>query len=1396
MPASLPSRDPAGRPGFAGSVQRRTTWLIGAIVIAGLVFVLGLWTEAFLLIGSEQRTAIAHGRTDVSNLSAAFQEEVSRELDGVATAMNLVAARMRAEPGAFDIHQWASQIPLLSSATIQAAIVGPDGRLLSTTLDPPARPIDLSDREHFRIHLDGAYHGLFIGVPVVGRVSGRASIPISMRVDAADGRFLGVVVFLLAPGQLTTLHRAIDLGPRGMMALFGTDDIVRARFAADSPDGTNGGGQSIHPLPQRAELDGTRDLVHISQSLVDRDVRIYSDRRLVGYKLFVAVGLDLDEVLAAAHTHARQIEATAAAVTLLLCGLLAALITEVRRRARHEVQLAQEQSALAADIALRKQVEQQLRDSEQKFQDIAEVSGDWIWETDADHRFTCLTADAFADPERIGVTEAATIGRTRWELAGADPGQDEKWDRHKAALDAHQPFRLFRYAITGADGAPRHVAVSGKPVFDSSGIFLGYRGTATNETPVVKALQRAEQAEALLRDAMDSMSEGFVIFDSDDRLVMCNEAYRRLYPASAHLMVPGVKFETLVRNTLATGHYPDAAGHEEEWVANFLQIHNQAVNEIETQGRDGRWILVSERRMRTGGLAGVRVDITEFKRIQAALGESERRLRDFAEMASDWFWEQDAELRFVWFSEGLRTLNTSSQSYAGKQRWEVNPHGATPEQWEAHKADLVARRPFRDFRYRMRGSDGSLRHVSIHGDPLFDDAGRFVGYRGIGRDITAQIEAEQELEQAKERAEQAETLLRDAVDSISEGFVIFDREDRFVMCNEVYRQIYAEGIESLVPGVSFEDFVRATHANGGGNADWRGREAEWLAERLRHHREARDAIEFRMADGSWYLVTDRRMKNGGIAGLRIDITALKQAQAALRESEERLDRAQAIAGIGSWELDVATGRYFWSKELYRIRGLSPESFEPHIDTVSSYIHPEDYPTARRWIDDLMAGHEQNTLEARMVRPDGEVRMLRVEGRAVADADGIVRRVAGTMQDVTERRLIERQLAQAQKMEAIGNLTGGMAHDFNNVLGVVIGNLDLLKRLIREDAAATELCSEALDGASRCTDLIRRLLAFARRQSLRPEITDMNALVGDIARLLGRILGEDIALNLHLDAGLRPVMADPSQLEAALVNFATNARDAMPKGGRLDITTRNVVLDASYTALHPDVTPGAYVRIEISDTGTGIPPEIIGRIFEPFFTTKEPGRGTGLGLSMAFGFVKQSGGHLSVYSEPGLGTTFRLYLPSTAAEDAGAAGPPDADPVVGGDETVLVVEDNAQLRQATVRQLAELGYRVLEAEHAAAALAILSGQRVDLLFTDVVMPGTMDGLDLAHHALVLRPGLKVLLTSGFPGVRGADRRMVDCPFPMLAKPSRRDELARLVREVLDAGGARAPAFAMH
>jgi PAS domain S-box-containing protein len=518
-----------------------------------------------------------------------------------------------------------------------------------------------------------------------------------------------------------------------------------------------------------------------------------------------------------------------------------------------------------------------------------------------------------------------------------------------------------------------------------------------------------------------------------------------------------------------------------------------------------------------------------------------------------------------------------------------------------------------------------------------------------------------------------------------------------------------------------------------------------------------------------------------------------RTEEALRESEARLDRAQAVAGIGSWELELATGRLTWSKELYRIRGVSSENYDPSVEKSLSFLDHDDYAEMQQWMAALAAGIEQGPRDTRNIRSDGEVRLLRVDGRSIIDADGVIRRLVGTTQDITERRITEQQLTQARKMEAIGNLTGGMAHDFNNSLGVIVGNLDLLGRLVKADEIATELCDEARDGALRCAERIRLLLAFARQQKLSPQRTDVNALAARMTKLFGRTLQANITVTLNLDAALGPAVADPAQLEAALINLANNARDAMPGGGRLGLTTKSAELDAHYVGLHAEVRPGSYVLIEISDTGTGIAPDVINHIFEPFFTTKQVGMGTGLGLSMVFGFAQQSGGHLVVYSEVGLGSTFRLYLPCAPAGDAEVAEPADRRPVVGGRETVLLVDDNASLRLASARQLAALGYQVREAEHAAAALAVLDdGGQVDLLLTDVVMPGAMDGLDLAYESLRMRPRLKVLLTSGFSGLQGASQRMADCPFRLLDKPYSHDRLARTVRDVLDSD--QEPAFA--
>ncbi|HEX7038207.1 MAG TPA: response regulator [Pseudomonadales bacterium] len=389
-----------------------------------------------------------------------------------------------------------------------------------------------------------------------------------------------------------------------------------------------------------------------------------------------------------------------------------------------------------------------------------------------------------------------------------------------------------------------------------------------------------------------------------------------------------------------------------------------------------------------------------------------------------------------------------------------------------------------------------------------------------------------------------------------------------------------------------------------------------------------------------------------------------------------------------------------------------------------------------------------------------------------------------LRDVTQQRALEEQLRQAQKMEAVGQLTGGLAHDFNNLLTVIMGHLELLIDTLGDNRPALESARTALEASLRGARLTRQLLAFARRQTLQPTVFDVGEMVTATADLIRRTLGAQIRVELDLAEGLPPVVADQSQVESAVVNLAINGRDAMPDGGLLTIATGMRSIDA-FKAMEFQVEPGDYLTISVTDTGIGIPPEALDKVFDPFYTTKEQGYGTGLGLSMVFGFVKQSGGHVEIESRVGEGTTVRLYLPPGEAASLPASVPAEEVPAPSAQIRVLVVEDNPSVRALAARQLETLGYSVLEAEDGPSAIALLeAGQAVDLLFTDLLMPGGMSGLELVRAARRLRPELAVLLTSGNTeaAVAGADPDAA--PPLILAKPYRKEELARKIREALN------------
>jgi len=409
--------------------------------------------------------------------------------------------------------------------------------------------------------------------------------------------------------------------------------------------------------------------------------------------------------------------------------------------------------------------------------------------------------------------------------------------------------------------------------------------------------------------------------------------------------------------------------------------------------------------------------------------------------------------------------------------------------------------------------------------------------------------------------------------------------------------------------------------------------------------------------------------------------------------------------------------------------------------------------------------------------------LTISARPIEFTGGAAEGAVLVLRDVTVLKETERALRDSQKMDAIGQLTGGVAHDFNNILTVITGTIDILTRGVADRPNLANIARMIDEAATRGSDLTRQLLAFARKQPLQPQVTDINALVVDTAKLLQPTLGQQIEIESMLEDDAWPAMVDGTQLSTALLNLALNARDAMPNGGKLTVETANVVLDNVYAQANPETMPGSYVMVAVSDTGTGIPVTLHHKVFEPFFTTKEFGKGTGLGLSMVYGFVKQSGGHIRICSEEGNGTTIRLYLPRS---DAVALMPNNAAGLIlqGGHETILVVEDDVLVRRYVISQLESLGYTPIAAANAAEALALVErGKTFDLLFTDIIMPGGMNGRELADEVTRLRPGARVLFTSGYTENAIIHHGRLDPDVALLSKPYRKLELAQMIRKAL-------------
>ena len=720
--------------------------------------------------------------------------------------------------------------------------------------------------------------------------------------------------------------------------------------------------------------------------------------------------------------------------------------------------------------------------------------------------------------------------------------------------------------------------------------------------------------------------ESSLVFDEENRRISGRQHALRLYGKSSSYKV----------------HLSHKDGHKIPVIVSAQPLFDDS----------GTWI----------GACAIYTEISRQDRIERELRDSEEKFKDFAVSSYDRFWEQDENLRFSMVTQPHAGTNGEQEEelesinyHIGMTRWEVagvkDPDA--DEKWRKHKEDLENRRAFRDFRYSRVDRHGRRFNWRVNGKPLFDESGEFIGYRGTATEETKEIEA-------LEHLKKAEHTLRSAIQSISEGFALFDSEDRLVLCNKRFLEIFPELVDVIRPGVTFEEIVRAA-ASRGIYEGIEERELEsFVEERMKKHLNPTDRFMVHSGSNRWVQVIETKTDDGGIVGV-------------------------------------------WS-------------------------------------------------------------------------------------DVTELRLKEQALIQAQKMEAVGQLTGGVAHDFNNLLAVVLGNLELLRNRVNGAEHLGKYIERALTGARRGVALTERLLAFARKHPQQAKASNITLMIGEMRDLLQGSLGESVKVVYRLDRDLPLSRVDRNQFETVLLNLVLNGRDAMfPEGGVLTIRTSSVARTELPDSLIGQADNENYIALSVIDNGSGMTKEVKQKIFEPFFTTKDASRGSGLGMSIVYGFARQSGGLIDVKSVVDEGTTITLFLPAADQGELVEEKKLDVEqlPLARG-ERVLLVEDDDDVRRMTASLLDSLGYEVIEASDAQDGLVKFSSakEKIDLLLSDVVLPGSMDGTKLASALVAKQDDLKVLFMSGYTEYVTPQKGLLDENRNLLCKPFRRADLAYKLRAIIE------------
>jgi len=1148
-----------------------------------------------------------------------------------------------------------------------------------------------------------------------------------------------------------------------------------------------------------------------------------------------------------------------------------------------------EQGKLAAERAL--------RESESLLvhaQDLAHL-GSWQIDYDAD---TVTWSDEVY--RIVGLERSEFDGRQATFLDLVHPEDRKRVGQRVEDLIKGEALD-FAYRIIRPNGEERAVVVQGVVTSVVDGVPRQARGfiqDITERKKVQEALRESERQAAdtlaLLSDAIESSPDGIVLYDADDRLVMCNEAYRDMFSGIADFIEPGATYEDLLRAAIARGMVDIPGGDVESYVRARLAHRRESGEGVEVKFTNGFWFLSRERRMQSGGSVGTRSDITTRKHAEIELRDGERRL---SLISDNWpgligFIDRDMRILFanktfaVWFGcpreeivgktveellgpESYAEIrDTHARALAGERvsyEREVTyrdgiprivdvsciPHvdqGDGVEGIYIFAQDVTERRKTKSALRMVQGRFRGIFEQAAVGIGLMTPGGRFLmvnqklcklmnrseeellqlrfaqfidpedlgtalrntnklisgevetysqiirfspeagkllwgnltvsalreagsdrlALLGIVEDITERVRADEALRESEQK-------LRGIFETAAIGITATDGNGRYVQSNPAFQKMLGLTAEEL----STKSVWDITHPDD--HHLEKPKYAELSAGRIASYQIDKRYLH-KSGSTIWVNLNVASLKGangttiGTIAAIE-DITERRRGERALAQSESRLAEAQQLANIGNWEYQFGTRKMVWSDHMLRLYGLDSNTGKLSVEIFLNIVHPDDRAAVKRALreQELLGG--QHDYDHRIVLPSGEVRYVQERVEQILDDSGSLIGARGTTQDITERVQAEEQLRQAQKMESVGQLTGGVAHDFNNLLAVIMGNLDLLDEKLENDDIRHAYVEKSLHAVERASSLTQRLLAFSRKQTLSPVIVDVNKLLTGMSDLLTRTLGETVSVRFELATNIWSTLVDEHQLEAAVLNLAINARDAMPSGGDLTLESATVELDQAH-AEREGIDPGEYVMIAVSDTGHGIPADMLDHVFEPFYTTKEVGQGSGLGLSMVFGFLKQSDGHAKIYSEVGRGTTVKLYLPRTLTEHVSELD--RSEPIVerGTGQVILVVEDDTALLAVAEEALGELGYVALSATNAARALELLDAHpEIELLFTDVVLPGGVNGVELSREALRRRPALKILFTSGYTADAMAHKGALDTGVELMEKPYRKADLSR-------------------